>query len=183
MEVSCFWDETPSFTNARNVQRSIWFCFFQLPPLSTAWVLRRGLQPSLDVPSAKRLCHHGDSSVYVCVRVCVCVVAVAAAGWGAWGWPPLSSQAKPCGARSPWDPCGSGAVMRGSGSVLIGGRLREGLWLIRTWTPPQWEVPALLAQGIPSWSGVAGVASCMDPKALGHHDLRPPRAFPYSPVH
>lgn len=41
-EVSCIWDETPSFVNARNVQRSIWFCFFQLPPLSTAWVLWRG---------------------------------------------------------------------------------------------------------------------------------------------
>lgn len=41
--------------NAKNVQRSIWFCFFfQSPPLSTAWVLRRGLQPSLEVPPAKR---------------------------------------------------------------------------------------------------------------------------------
>lgn len=90
-----------SFMNARNVQRSIWFCFFQLPPLSTAWVLWRGPQPSLDVPSAKRLCHHGDSSV----RVCVCVVA------GRRGRPPLSSQTKPYGARSPRDPGGSGSMM------------------------------------------------------------------------
>lgn len=36
---------------------------------------------------------------------------------------------------------------------------------------------------IPSWVGVAGVASCMDPKALGHHGLCPPWAFPYTPVH
>lgn len=33
VEVSCIWDETPSFTNARNVQRSIWFCFFSTSPI------------------------------------------------------------------------------------------------------------------------------------------------------
>lgn len=37
-------------------------------------------------------------------------------------------------------------------------------------------------EDIPSWARVAGVASCMDPKALGHHDLCPPRAFSYTPV-
>lgn len=65
-EVSCVWDETLSLTNAKNVQGSIWFCFFQFPPLSTACVLRRGLQPSLDVPTAKRPCQPGSSGLCVC---------------------------------------------------------------------------------------------------------------------
>ena len=65
-EVSCVWDETLSLMNAKNVQRSIWFCFFQFPPLSTAWVLRRGLQPSLDVPTAKRPCRPGDGGLCAC---------------------------------------------------------------------------------------------------------------------
>lgn len=64
-EVSGIWDETPSLMNARNVQRSIWFCFVFLnfSPFPTAWVLWWGLQPSLGggVPSAERPCHHGDS--------------------------------------------------------------------------------------------------------------------------
>ena len=84
-EVSGIWDETPSLMNARNVQRSIWFCFVFLnfSPFPTAWVLWWGLQPSLGggVPSAERPCHHGDSE------------------GGNRAWPPPSSQAKPCGGR------------------------------------------------------------------------------------
>ena len=53
-EVSCVWDETHECHKCS--EKHLVLFFFQSPPLSTAWVLRRGLQPSLEVPPTKRPC-------------------------------------------------------------------------------------------------------------------------------
>lgn len=82
-EVSGIWDATPSLVNARNVQRSIWFCFFffSISPIinSLGAVMGAAAQPGC--PLCQEALHHGDE------------------GGGAWHRPP-SSQAKPCGAGS-----------------------------------------------------------------------------------